>query len=464
MAARLLQERAARLSRGVAGLPSAAGWPGQDSAWRKETRRATLAGCPLRMVASAARASGAGVGGRTMSSSRLPLSRFKVLDLTAHRAGPTCARQLADWGADVIKIEPPAALDDEPGGGLIGKRHGSDFQNLHRNKRSLTLNLKDPRGKAIFFKLVEGADVVLENYRSDVKTRLGVDYEACRKVNPRIVYGSIAGFGQTGPYATRPGVDQIAQGMGGLMSITGLPGQGPVRVGIPIADLTSGHFLAQGVLIALLDREHTGVGQWVHTSLIEAQIAMLDFQGSRWLMDQDVPAQAGNDHPTSTPTGVFPTTDGTVNIAAAGDRLYRRLCEALGRPDLVTHPDFSDGGKRRRNRDALNATIAGITRGMSSQQVVELLTRAGVPCGPIYSIDQTFDDPQVRHLGIARTVEHATLGTLGVVGQPINMSAAPQPETLRMPTPELGEHSDAVLAELGYDADAIAELRKTNVI
>jgi formyl-CoA transferase len=399
-----------------------------------------------------------------MPSSRLPLARLRVLDLTAHRAGPTCARQLADWGADVIKIEPPAAMDDEPGGGLIGRRHGSDFQNLHRNKRSLTLNLKEPRGKAIFFELVEGADVVLENYRSDVKTRLGVDYEACRAVNPRIVYGSIAGFGQSGPYATRPGVDQIAQGMGGLMSITGLPGQGPVRVGIPIADLTSGHFLAQGVLIALLDREHTGVGQWVHTSLLEAQIAMLDFQGSRWLMDGEIPAQAGNDHPTSTPTGVFPTADGTVNIAAAGDRLYRRLCEALGRPELVTHPDFADTGKRRRNRAALNGIIAEITRGMSSQQVVDLLTKAGVPCGPIYSIDQTFADPQVRHLGIARNVEHGTLGTLGVVGQPINMSAAPQPETLRLPTPELGEHTDAVLAELGYDEAAIADLRKTNVI
>ncbi|HEV7265474.1 MAG TPA: CaiB/BaiF CoA-transferase family protein [Falsiroseomonas sp.] len=399
-----------------------------------------------------------------MSSSRLPLSRFRVLDLTAHRAGPTAARQLADWGADVIKIEPPAALDDEPGGGLIGKRHGSDFQNLHRNKRSLTLNLKEADGKAVFFKLVETADVVLENYRSDVKTRLGVDYEACRKVNPRIVYGSISGFGQDGPYATRPGVDQIAQGMGGLMSITGLPGQGPVRVGIPIADLTSGHFLAQGVLIALLDREQTGVGQWVHTSLLEAQIAMLDFQGSRWLMEHEVPGQAGNDHPTSTPTGVFPTADGTVNIAAAGDRLYRRLCEALGRLDLVTHPDYSDTGKRRRNRAALNAAIAEITSKMSRQELVDLLTKAGVPSGPIYSIDQTFGDPQVRHLGIARKVEHAKLGELGVVGQPINMSAAPQPETLRMPTPELGEHSEALLRELGYDADAIAQLRKRNVV
>ncbi|MGX9962163.1 CaiB/BaiF CoA transferase family protein [Roseomonas sp. F4] len=399
-----------------------------------------------------------------MSSSRLPLSRFRVLDLTAHRAGPTTARQLADWGADVIKIEPPAALDDEPGGGLIGKRHGSDFQNLHRNKRSLTLNLKEPEGKAIFFKLIETADVVLENYRSDVKTRLGVDYEACRKVNPRIVYGSISGFGQDGPYATRPGVDQIAQGMGGLMSITGLPGQGPVRVGIPIADLTSGHFLAQGVLIALLDREHTGVGQWVHTSLLEAQIAMLDFQGSRWLIEGDVPGQAGNDHPTSTPTGVFPTADGNMNIAAAGDRLYRRLCRALGREDLITQAEFADTGLRRRNRVALNEAIAAETRKWKSADLVAALTEAGVPSGPINSIDQTFGDVQVQHLGIARKVEHATLGTLGVVGQPINLSAAPQPETLRMPTPELGEHNDTLLGELGYDAEAIARLRAQKVV
>ncbi|WP_426959551.1 CaiB/BaiF CoA transferase family protein [Muricoccus radiodurans] len=399
-----------------------------------------------------------------MSSSRLPLSHIRVLDLTAHRAGPTTARQLADWGADVIKIEPPAALDDEPGGGLIGKRHGSDFQNLHRNKRGLTLNLKEAEGREVFFKLVETADVVLENYRSDVKTRLGVDYAACRAVNPRIVYGSISGFGQDGPYATRPGVDQIAQGMGGLMSITGLPGQGPVRVGIPIADLTAGHFLAQGVLIALLDRERTGEGQWVHTSLLEAQIAMLDFQASRWLMDGEVPGQAGNEHPTGVPTGVFPTADGSMNIAAAGDRLFRRLCRVLGREDLVDHPDYADSRLRRRNREALNAAIAEETRKRSSAEWDALLIEAGVPGGPIYGIDQAFEDPQVRHLGIARQVEHGSLGTLGVVGQPINLSAAPQPETLRLPTPELGEHSDALLGELGYDAAAIAGLRARKVV
>ena len=400
----------------------------------------------------------------TIEPRRLPLSRFMVLDLSAHRAGPTAARQLADWGANVIKIEPPAALDDEAGGGVVGRRHGSDFQNLHRNKRGLTLNLKDQRGKDIFFDLVRRADVVLENYRSDVKHRLGIGYDTLSAINPRIVYGSLAGFGQDGPYATRPGVDQIAQGMGGLMSITGLPGQGPVRVGIPIADLTSGHFLAQGVLIALLDREVTGKGQWVHTSLLEAQIAMLDFQAARWLIDGEVPQQAGNDHPTSTPTGVFPTTDGTVNIAAAGDRLFRRFAKAIGREDLIEKPEFRDTALRTKNRAALNEAVADYTRTRSSAEVTETLTRAGVPCGPINSIDQTFADPQVRHLGIARQVHSDALGTLKVVGQPLTLSAAPQPETLRLPTPERGEHSDEVLAELGYDAETIRELRACNVI
>jgi formyl-CoA transferase len=225
-----------------------------------------------------------------------PLHGLSVLDLTAHRAGPTCVRQLADWGADVIKIEPPGSA---PGDVIGSARHGFDYQNLHRNKRSMTLNLKEKEAHAIFMRLAETADVVVENYRSDVKYRLKVDYDSVSRVNPRIVYGSISGFGQSGPDATRPGVDQIAQGMGGLMSITGLPGQGPVRVGIPIADLTAGIFLSQAILLALMQRAQTGKGQWVHTSLLEAQVFMLDFQAARWLIRQEVPAQAGNDHPTA---------------------------------------------------------------------------------------------------------------------------------------------------------------------
>lgn len=380
----------------------------------------------------------------------LPLAHIRVLDLTAHRAGPTAARQLADWGADVIKIEPPAQSDVDPMG---GRRHGFDFQNLHRNKRSMTLNLKSAEGKAVFMALAKEADVVVENYRSDVKHRLGVDYDSVTKINPRIVYGSISGFGQSGPDATRPGVDQIAQGMGGLMSITGLPGQGPVRVGIPIADLTSGLILAQGIMLALYERERSGKGQWVHTSLLEAQIFMLDFQASRWLMKGEVPKQAGNDHPTSIPTGVFPTSDGHINIAASGDHMFKRCCEALDAPELIANPDYATSTLRSTNRKAINEQLSARTKTNTSAHWIAALNKAGVPCGPINGIDQTFAEPQVKHLGIARRVRHRKLGDIRVVGQPINMSRFPQPEALG-PTPEFGEHTAEVLTSLGYsDAD-----------
>ncbi len=394
------------------------------------------------------------------TAAALPLAHIRVLDLTAHRAGPTAVRQLADWGAHVVKIEPPADSDVDAMG---GKRHGFDFQNLHRNKRSLTLNLKSEEGKAIFMKLAKDADVIVENYRSDVKHRLGVDYESVSKINPRIVYGSISGFGQSGPDATRPGVDQIAQGMGGLMSITGLPGQGPVRVGIPIADLTSGLLLAQAMILALYERERSGKGQWVHTSLIEAQIFMLDFQASRWLIAGEVPKQAGNDHPTGIPTGVFQTSDGYINIAASGDNLWERCCGALGVPDLVESPDYATGGARSKNRKVLNELLAERTRTNTSAHWIAALNKAGVPCGPINSIDQTFAEPQVKHLGIARKVRHKKLGEMRVVGQPINMSRYPQPEALA-PTPELGEHNVEVLSSLGYDAAAIERLKSKRVI
>ncbi|TXL78721.1 CoA transferase [Vineibacter terrae] len=390
----------------------------------------------------------------------LPLAHILVLDLTAHRAGPTAVRQLADWGAQVIKIEQPGPEVADATG---SRRHGFDFQNLHRNKRSMTINLKSPEGRAVFMKLAGQADVVVENYRSDVKYRLGVDYEAVRAVNPRIVYGSIAGFGQTGPDATRPGVDQIAQGMGGLMSITGAPGQGPMRVGIPIADLTSGLLLAQAILLAMLQREQTGVGQWVHTSLIEAQIFMLDFQAARWLIDGEVAKQAGNDHPTGIPTGVFPTADGHINIAASGDGLWKRFCEAIGAPELLAHPDHATGQLRSRNRKALNERIGEITRTRPSAHWIAALNKAGVPCGPINTIDQTFAEPQVQHLGIARPVRHPKLGDIKVVGQPINMSAAPQPAELQ-PTPDLGQHTDEVLRGLGYDQAAIEALRASGAV
>jgi formyl-CoA transferase len=368
-------------------------------------------------------------------------------------------RQLADWGAKVIKIEPPNDRGDVTG----SRRDGFDFQNLHRNKRSLSLNLKTEDGKAIFMKLAEKADVIVENFRSEVKFRLGVDYESVKKINKRIVYGSISGFGQSGPYAKRPGVDQIAQGMGGLMSITGLPGQGPVRVGIPIDDLCAGLLLAQGILTALIEREQSGEGQWVHTSLLEAQIFMLDFQASRWLIAGEVAKQAGNDHPTGIPTGVFPTSDGLINIAASGDHMFRRFCEAADAQHLLSDPDYATGAARSKNRKALNERIAEITKKRPAQYWIELMNEVGVPCGPIYSIDQVFADPQVQHLEMARPVKHPKLGPMKVVGQAINMTRTAEPAELR-PTPDLGQHTDEVLRELGYNDAAIADLRAKEVV
>jgi crotonobetainyl-CoA:carnitine CoA-transferase CaiB-like acyl-CoA transferase len=386
-----------------------------------------------------------------------PLARFKVIDLTRVRAGPTAVRQLADWGADVIKIESP-----DGDAGLGGERHGPDFQNLHRNKRSLTLNLKAPDGVAVMRRLVAQADVVVENYRPDVKFRLGVDYESLKAINPRIVYASISGFGQDGPYRDRPGFDQIAQGMGGLMSITGEPGHGPMRVGIPVADLTAGIFAAMGILIALLEREQSGEGQWVTSSLLGAQISMLDFQAARWTIAKEVPGQAGNNHPTSIPTGVFPTADGYINIAAAGNDIYLRLCKAMGIEHLATDPRYATGRARSENRDALNETIAAVTRGRTSADWIEALNKASVPCGPIYKMNEVFADPQVKHLGMTRMVPHKVLGDVEVVGQPIELSRTPW--SIRSATPEAGEHTDGILAELGYSGDEIAKLRQGKVV
>ncbi|MBM3139867.1 MAG: CoA transferase [Chloroflexi bacterium] len=394
---------------------------------------------------------------------RLPLDGTRVIDLTRARAGPTAVRQLADWGADVVQVEEPAGPDRDAQS-LLGARHSPDMLNLHRNKRSMTIDLKSADGREIFLRLAERADVVVENYRPGVKHRLGIDYEAVRARNPRIVYGSISGFGQSGPYADRPGVDQIAQGMGGLMSITGLPGQGPVRVGIPIADLTAGMFLAQGILLALFERERSGEGQWVHTSLLEAQIAMLDFQAARWLIGRERPPQAGNNHPTAIPTGVFATADGHINIAASGNEMFRRLCGALGSPELLGDERFRSGGSRLKHRDELNAALEAYTSTRPSAEWVERLNAAGVPCGPIYFVDETLSDPQVRHLGIATPVEHAALGRLEVVGQPVHLERTPQPAVLRRPPPEPGEHTDEVLAELGLAASEVASLRERGVV
>jgi formyl-CoA transferase len=360
----------------------------------------------------------------------------------------------------VIKVEMPDRGPD--GHAMGGPRAGSDFQNLHRNKRSMTLNLKAPQGREILLRLAERADVVVENFRPDVKERLEIGYDHLKAVNPGIVLASISGFGQDGPYARRPGFDQIAQGMGGLMSITGLPGQGPVRVGIPIADLCAGLFAAQGILVALLERETSGEGQWIQTSLLQAQVFMLDFQAARWLVDHEVAKQAGNNHPTSIPTGVFATADGHINVAASGQEIWGRFCRALGHEELARNPAYAEPAARSKNRDALNAELGAILRRQTSAHWIELLNAAGVPCGPINTIDQVFADPQVRHLGLAQPARSHERGETELVGQPIIMSRTGS--RIRTPPPLMGEHTDEILRELGYVDEQIAELRAAEVI
>jgi formyl-CoA transferase len=403
-----------------------------------------------------------------LSEDRMPfqpasraLARFTVLDLTRVRSGPTAVRQLADWGANVIKIETPPGM--EAGEGPGGPRHGSDFQNLHRNKRSLSLNLKSEAGRAVLHRLVRRSDVLVENFRPDVKHRLGIDFESLGPVNPRLVYASISGFGQDGPYRDRPGFDQIAQGMGGLMSITGLPGQGPVRAGIPVADLSAGLYCALGILVALLAREETGEGQWVQTSLLQAQIGMLDFQATRWLMDGEVPKQAGNNHPTSIPTGVFETADGHLNLAVTGQAIWERFCRSVGREDLIAHPDYASGALRSRNRDALGAEINEVLRRQPTAAWIERFNEAGVPCGPINRVDQVFQDPQVLHLGIAQAVRSDALGRdIALVGQPVTLSATPS--SIRVAPPEPGEQTDEILTEAGYSREEIDALRASGTV
>ncbi len=386
------------------------------------------------------------------------LSHLRVIDLTRVRAGPTCAKQFADWGADVIKLEAPATDGDDG----FGPRQGSDFQNLHRNKRSLTLNLKDPRGVEVLKRLVKTADILIENYRPDVKHRLGIDYDTLAKINPGLIYASISGFGQDGPYRDRAGFDQIAQGMGGLMWVTGLPGQGPVRAGIPVADLTAGLYAALGILIALQERGRSGKGQWVQSSLLSAMVAMMDFQAARWLVEDHVPGQAGNDHPTSIPTGVFPSADGYVNIAAAGNVIWTRLCEALGEPSLAIQAEYASGQLRSTNRATLNELLAALTRRHSSSALIELLNKAGVPCGPIYKMNEVFDDPQVRHLGMAASVPKPGGGELSLVGPAIRLSRTPA--RMKRTMGPAGEHDEEILRDLGYVQAEIAQLRNDKVI
>ena len=386
----------------------------------------------------------------------LPLAGLRVLDLTLARAGPTCVRHLADWGADVIAVLPPGEGRD------LVSRDGFDFQNLHRNKRFISLDLKSAKGHAAFLKLAERADVLVENMRAPVKHRLKVAYDDLKPINPRLVYGSISGFGQDGPYAQRAGVDQIAQGLGGLMSITGEPGRGPMRAGIAISDVTAGTLLALAIMMALYDRQRTGEGRYVHTSLLESQIFLLDFQAARWLMAGEVAGQMGNDHPTICPMGVFPAADGPINIAASTPAQFARFCEAAGRPDWLQDERFSSTRRRTENREALNAAIGEETRKRPADWWVAQLDAAGIPCGPILSVDQVFADPQVQHLGMATPVDHPRLGQTAMVATPISLEGLTT--GVRQVAPLAPGDTDAVLAEIGYSAGEIAAMRSLGVI
>jgi crotonobetainyl-CoA:carnitine CoA-transferase CaiB-like acyl-CoA transferase len=394
------------------------------------------------------------------SQASLPLARFKVIDLTLARAGPSCVRTLADWGADVIRVEPPP--EDGEAGELVGRRDGSDFQNLHRNKRAITLNLKSEEGREILLRLAEQADVVVENMRPGVTRRLGVDYEAVKKRNPRIIYASISGFGQYGPYTSRPSIDQIAQGMSGIMSVTGIPGQGPVRVGVAVTDIMAGAFLAQGILIALLDREVSGQGRWVQTSLIEAGLTLLDFQATRWTMDKKIPPQEGNNHPTNTPMGCFPTADGHINIAATSNKNFAIFCKLIGRETMVTDPRFTSIALRRQNKETMNEMIADALSAKTAVEWFEIIVAAGLPCGPVYNIKQAFADPQVEALRIKRSVNHPRLGDLDLVAQPCEITGFDR--EIRTATPDLGEHTNEILGSLGYSAEEIEKLRAARAI
>jgi crotonobetainyl-CoA:carnitine CoA-transferase CaiB-like acyl-CoA transferase len=391
-----------------------------------------------------------------------PLSGIRVLDLTHARAGPTAVRLLADWGADVVKIEQPAQA--AKGGGVTGARRGPDEQNLHRNKRSLTLNLKEPDGLRVFLDLASQADVIVENFKAEVKHRLGVEYEAVKQVNPAIIYASISGFGQDGPYGDRAGVDQIVQGLSGLMSITGEPGSGPWRVGIAISDTTAGMFLGQGILMALLHRQRTGEGQWVHTSLLEAMMNKLDFQGARYTMAGEIPEQQGNDHPYQVPMGTYTSKDGLVNVAAPSQRLWERMCTALEAAELAADARYQSGRDRAGNKASLSEDLNALFSAFTTAELVEKLNAAGVPCGPVNDIGEAFEDEQVKYLRMSKPAPHAELGELNLIRSPINLSAFPQPDSFDHAAPDPGQDSESVLLEAGYSPERIAQFKQAGVI
>lgn len=386
-----------------------------------------------------------------------PLTGITVIDLTVARAGPTAVRQLADWGADVIRVEP---LDTDSGS-LSGTHTSYDYMNLHRNKRVIALDLKRPEGHDVVMRLIRDADVLIENFRPPTKQALNLTYDTVHAVNPRLIYGSISGYGQDGPDAHKGAVDQIIQGRSGLMSLTGTPESGPLRAGIALSDLAAGHQLAFGLMVALYERQQSGEGQWVQVSLLQSMIGMLDFQAAKFTVDGAVAKPVGNHHPDHAPMGTFQARDGHINIAASTPRLWGAFLQAIDDSRLHA-PEFATPLARRENRDALNGIVGECVATRNVDEWVDVFEKLGVPCGPVLNVDQVFDDPQVKHLGVTVTVEHPERGPTAVLGPPVKMSrSSPEPPVA---APTKAAHTHEILTELGFSPTDIATLHKQGAI
>jgi crotonobetainyl-CoA:carnitine CoA-transferase CaiB-like acyl-CoA transferase len=394
-----------------------------------------------------------------------PLSKMKVLDLTQVMAGPFCCQLLADMGADVTKVEPPGT-GDQARRAMGFKMKGEDtaaFIAINRNKKSITLNLKKEEGREIFYRLAQKSDVLVENYRPGVAKRLGIDYETLKEISPRLIHASISGFGQTGPYADRAGYDLIAQGMSGVMSVTGEPGGPPAKSGVPISDLSAGLFCAFGILAAYVAREEIGRGQYIDTSLFEGALAFSIWETAELWATGRVPQPFGSAHRLNAPYQALKTRDGYLNVGPNNQRLWMRFCEALGRKDLTEDRRFSTNEDRMNHREELVEELESVLKERDTDEWEKLLLEEGVPVGPIYNYKQVFEDPHTQAREMVVEMEHPVEGTVRSLGIPVKLSETPA--EIRYPAPLLGEHTEETLAqELGYSKAHIADLRERKVI
>lgn len=391
----------------------------------------------------------------------MPLSHIKILDLTRFVAGPFCTQLLADMGAEVVKIESPDRGDETRHQGAVVNGESWYFVGLNRNKKSLTLDLKSKEGKEIFRRLAEEADVVVENFRPGVMRNFGFDYENLSKINPRLIYCGISGFGKDGPYALRPAFDFIAQGLSGFMSITGFPDREPVRTGIPISDSVAGIYAAFGILAAVVAREKTGRGQEIQTSLVDAMVSILSYLSAEYFALGKIPQRFGNDHPVLCPYGTFPAADGYINIAPSGEHMWERLAQALGLTEMARDPRFQTNALRLQNRQELNRRVTEITSRKPMAEWIEFLNKEGVPCGPINNLAQALEDPQIQHQKMVLTVDQPT-GRMRILGFPVKLSETPA--ALQRPAPNLGEHTGEILARIGFSENQVQEFKRKGAI